>query len=54
MRQGATCKTHVGHNAVGVSTKNLDDSTFKRNIIELDLGVPMLRERVYDKNRILN
>ena len=53
-RQGTTCKTHVNHNTTDVSTKNLDTGKFKCNIIELDLGMPMLRERVYGKNMIHN
>ena len=41
-------------NAADIGTSNLDVKAFKRHATKLDLGVPMLRERVTRKNGILN
>ena len=41
---------HADLNTVEIGTKNVDVKAFKRHTTELDLGMPMLRERVYGKN----
>ena len=53
MQQGAIFKIHTDFNTADIGTKNLDVKAFKRHAEELDLGMPMLRERVYGKNGIL-
>ena len=53
MQQGDICKMHADLNTVEIGTKNTDVKAFKRHAIELDLGIPMVREIVCVKNRIL-
>ena len=47
-------KMHIDHRKVGIDTNNLDDSALNRNAIELDIGVPVSRERIYSENGIIN
>ena len=53
VQQGAIHKMHVDLSTTDIGTKNVDAKAFKRHATELDLGMPMLRERVFGKNRIL-
>ena len=54
VQQGVVYKAHAGHNTSGIGTKNIDANTLNWHDMESDLGVPMVRERAYGKNRILN
>ena len=53
VQQGAIYKVHTDLNTADIGTKNVDVKAFKRHATELDLGMPMLRERVYGENGIL-
>ena len=53
LQQGAICKMHADLNAADIRTKNVDVKDFNRHTTELDLGMPMLRERIYGKNVLL-
>ena len=53
VQQGVICKVHADLNTAGIGTKNFDVKVFKRHATELDLGMPMLRKRVYGENGIL-
>ncbi len=53
-QQGRICKIPTEYNTADIGTKNVEVNLFKKHGQELDLGMPMLRERVYGKNGILN
>ena len=44
----------MGHVTAGIITNNLDVDELKKQSIELDLGIPVLRQRVCDENNVLN
>ena len=44
---------HVDHNTTKIGAKNLDINSLNFDDMESDLGMPMLREIVYDENGIL-
>ena len=50
VQQGAIYKIHMDLNTADIGTKNVDVKAFKRQATELDLGMPISRERIYDKN----
>ena len=53
MHQIVMHKTLTDLNTVDIGTKNLDVKVLKMHAMELDLGMLMLRKRVYGKNWIL-
>ena len=53
VQQGAIYKIHTDLNTADIGTKNVDVKAFKWHTTELDLGMPMLREKVYGQNGIL-
>ena len=52
-QQGVMHETLTDFNAADIGTNNLDLKALKTHAMELDLGMPMLRRRVYDENGIL-
>ena len=55
MQQDAIYKIGTELNTADIGTKNdVDVKSFKRHADELDAGMPMLRERVYEDHGLLS